>query len=140
MGFALESTPDNPSADHEMLLAALSAEAVDPNRVLAYGAARHLLRDLRPGPDDVGGLAAWLMGGPTPSKKDDDEDDPEQVDAADLETEVADPDDEADEAPSDLDEVEPDEDEPTRRWPVVDLDALRVAVLVVGSILIGRGL
>lgn len=139
IGFAIESTSDTPSADHEMLLAALSAEAVDPNRVLAYGAARHLLRDLRPGPDDVGGLAAWLMGGPTPSTKDADED-ADEVDASDLETEIADPDDEADEAPSDLDEVEPDEDEPTRRWPVVDLDALRVALLVVGSVLIGRGL
>ncbi len=110
MGFSAEPVAEAADSDREMFHAALTTESVQVARVLAYGAARHLLRDLRPSPSDVGGLASWLMGGPAPGADDDDEDEPEQVDTTDLETELADPDGDPDEAdPSSTLDPEPDE-------------------------------
>lgn len=113
MGFSAEPPADSADSDREMFHAALTTESVQAARVLAYGAARHLLRDLRPDPDQVGGLAVWLMGGPAPgADKAEDEDAPESdVDLADAELELADPDADPDEAdPSSTLDPDPDEE------------------------------
>ena len=77
MGFTAEPSAEEAlGPDAAMMQAALTAEAVDVGRVLAYGTARHLLRDLRHDADDVAALAVWLNGGPAAA--DDEDDEPEE--------------------------------------------------------------
>jgi hypothetical protein len=83
LGFHPPENPDEVSvaqSDAALAQMAVESEAVDLGRVLAYHAARHMLRDLRPGPEDVGALAQWLSGGPSPVAEDDEPDEGDDED------------------------------------------------------------
>lgn len=66
--------------DAELLRLALVTDAIDVSRVLAHCAARALLHDLRPAPEDVGELAQWLSSGKhaRPDEDEDEEDEEEE--------------------------------------------------------------
>lgn len=76
IGFAAqlaEVTEDASPSVEDMATLAIESKAVNLDRVLAFYAARHLMGDLKPAPEDLAAFANWLTKGEATSTDEDEE-------------------------------------------------------------------